>query len=149
LALGLPDISGAAQTTAKKPAATKKSTTTAKKPAYSAKSARARRARAKAAAAAAALKEAQQPRFKFDDSGALVPDPRAEAAIIYDPVTGKVLWETQLGSPVSGYPVAFAVNGKEYVAVSTGPSLVANSANRLTPEIKTTNDSKMYVFALP
>ena len=94
LALGLPDISGAAQTTAKKPAATKKSATTAKKPTYSAKSSRARRARAKAAANAAALKEAQQPRFKFDDSGALVPDPRAEAAIIYDPVTGKVLWET-------------------------------------------------------
>jgi len=94
LALGLPDISGAAQTTAKKPAATKKSATTAKKPTYSAKSARARRARAKAAANAAALKEVQQPRFKFDDSGALVPDPRAEAAIIYDPVTGKVLWET-------------------------------------------------------
>jgi D-alanyl-D-alanine endopeptidase (penicillin-binding protein 7) len=94
LALGLPDISGAGQTTAKKPAATKKSATTAKKPAYSAKSARARRARAKAAANAAALKEVQQPRFKFDDSGALVPDPRAEAAIIYDPVTGKVLWET-------------------------------------------------------
>jgi alcohol dehydrogenase (cytochrome c) len=67
----------------------------------------------------------------------------------FDEKTGKVLWETQLGSPVSGYPVAFAVNGKEYVAVSTGPSLVANSANRLTPEIKTTNDSKMYVFALP
>jgi PQQ-like domain len=67
----------------------------------------------------------------------------------FDEKTGKVLWETNLGSPVSGYPVAFAVNGKEYVAVSTGPSLVANSANRLTPEIKTTNDSKMYVFALP
>ena len=40
------------------------------------------------------MKEAQQPRFKFDDSGALVPDPRAEAAIIYNPETGKVLWET-------------------------------------------------------
>ena len=92
LSFGLPDISGAAQTPAKKPTATKK--TTAKKPTYSAKSSRARRARARAAAAAAALKEAQQPRFKFDDSGALVPDPRAEAAIIYNPETGKVLWES-------------------------------------------------------
>ena len=97
LALGLPEISWAAQTTAKKPAATstkKTATATAKKPTYSAKSARARRTRARAAASAAALKEAQQPRFKFDESGALVPDPRAEAAIIYDPETGKVLWET-------------------------------------------------------
>jgi alcohol dehydrogenase (cytochrome c) len=67
----------------------------------------------------------------------------------FDEKTGKVLWETNVGSPLSGYPIAFAVNGKEYVAVSSGPSLVANSANRLTPEIKTTNDSKMYVFALP
>jgi D-alanyl-D-alanine endopeptidase (penicillin-binding protein 7) len=93
LALGVPEISTAAQTSAKKPAATKKSATTAKK-ATSAKSSRARRARARAAANAAALKEAQQPRFKFDDSGALVPDPRAEAAIIYNPETGKVLWES-------------------------------------------------------
>jgi D-alanyl-D-alanine endopeptidase (penicillin-binding protein 7) len=38
--------------------------------------------------------QAQQPRFKLDDSGALVPDVRAEAAIIYNPATGKVLWET-------------------------------------------------------
>jgi D-alanyl-D-alanine endopeptidase (penicillin-binding protein 7) len=43
---------------------------------------------------AEALREVQQPRFKFDDSGALVPDPRAEAAIIYDVQTGKVLWES-------------------------------------------------------
>jgi D-alanyl-D-alanine endopeptidase (penicillin-binding protein 7) len=96
LAFGVPDLS-VGQTTAKKPAATKKTPT---KTAYSAKQARARRtarARARAAAAqraAAALKEAQQPRFKFDDSGALVPDPRAEAAIIYNPETGKVLWES-------------------------------------------------------
>src|SRR5688572_13565044 len=96
LSLGLPELS-AAQTAAKKPAATKKSTS---KTTYSAKQARARRAaRAKARAAAAqraaaALKEAQQPRFKFDDTGALVPDPRAEAAIIYNPQTGKVLWES-------------------------------------------------------
>jgi len=58
------------------------------------RSARLRRSRAKAAANAAALKEVQQPRFKFDESGALVPDPRAEAAIIYNPETGKVLWES-------------------------------------------------------
>jgi serine-type D-Ala-D-Ala endopeptidase (penicillin-binding protein 7) len=45
------------------------------------------------AAAAAALRDAQEPRFKLDDSGATVPDLRAEAAIIYSPETGKVLWE--------------------------------------------------------
>lgn len=54
---------------------------------------RARASRARVAVSARALKEAQQPRFKFDASGALVPDIRAEAAIIYDPKTGQVLWE--------------------------------------------------------
>jgi D-alanyl-D-alanine endopeptidase (penicillin-binding protein 7) len=88
LTLGLPELS-AAQTTAKKPAATAK-----KKAAPKKTSSRARRARQKAAANAAALKEAQQPRFKFDDSGSLVPDPRAEAAIAFDPKTGKILWES-------------------------------------------------------
>ena len=42
---------------------------------------------------ARALREAQEPRFKLDASGSEVPDLRAEAAIIYNPETGKVLWE--------------------------------------------------------
>ena len=45
------------------------------------------------AAAAMAMREAQEPRFKLDENGATVPDLRAEAAIIYSPDTGKVLWE--------------------------------------------------------
>jgi D-alanyl-D-alanine endopeptidase (penicillin-binding protein 7) len=45
------------------------------------------------AAAALAMREAQEPRFKLDENGATVPDLRAEAAIIYSPETGKVLWE--------------------------------------------------------
>ena len=52
------------------------------------------------------------------------------------PAPGKVLWEMNLGSPVTGYPITFAVDGKQYVAVSTGPSLVAGATNRLTPEIR-------------
>jgi PQQ-dependent dehydrogenase (methanol/ethanol family) len=66
-----------------------------------------------------------------------------------DDRTGKVLWEVNLGSPVSGYPVTFAVNGKQYVAVSTGPSLVAGGVNFTTPEIKPSATNQMYVFALP
>ncbi len=57
---------------------------------YSAAAARARRARLARAREAAAL---AVPRFKVDDQGDLVPDVRAEAAIIYDPVTDHVLWE--------------------------------------------------------
>jgi D-alanyl-D-alanine endopeptidase (penicillin-binding protein 7) len=73
--------------TVKKKPAPKKTTSTAA-------SRRRAAARKKAAAQAAALKEAQQPKFKLDDTGALVPDIRAEAAIIYNPETGEILYES-------------------------------------------------------
>jgi PQQ-dependent dehydrogenase (methanol/ethanol family) len=66
-----------------------------------------------------------------------------------DDKTGKVLWETNLGSPVSGFPVTFAVGGKQYVAVTTGASLVANSSGRLTPELRPASAANVFVFALP
>lgn len=88
-----PAAAAAKPTTPAKPAATKKATTTAK-PATSTRARRARLARAKAATQARQAREAQEPRFKLDDSGALVPDVRAEAAIIYNPETGEVLWES-------------------------------------------------------
>jgi alcohol dehydrogenase (cytochrome c) len=67
----------------------------------------------------------------------------------FDDRSGKVLWEVNLGSPVSGFPVTFAVNGKQYVAVTTGPSLVAGSDNRITSELKPSNAANVFVFALP
>jgi len=67
----------------------------------------------------------------------------------FDDKNGKVLWEVNLGSPVSGFPVTFAVDGKQYVAVTTGPSLVAGSAGRVTPELQPSNAANVFVFALP
>src|SRR2546427_99290 len=67
----------------------------------------------------------------------------------FDDKTGKILWETNLGSPVSGFPVTFGVGGKQYVAVSTGTSLVSSSALRLTPELRPGNAANVFVFALP
>jgi len=68
----------------------------------------------------------------------------------FDDETGEVLWETDLGAPVSGFPVSFAVGGRQYVAVTTGPSLVAASTRRLTPELPAdTAPAGVYVFALP
>ena len=66
------------------------------KPAYSAAAARARRVRLSRARASARSREIAvltQPRFKTDAQGEIVPDIRAEAAIIYNPATGQVLWE--------------------------------------------------------
>ena len=86
----------ATQATAKKP-------TQARKSRYSASSSAARKARlARARAAARAreqarirqLQEIMTPRLKMDESGAMVPDVRAAAAIIFNPDTGQVLWET-------------------------------------------------------
>ena len=67
----------------------------------------------------------------------------------FDQRTGRVLWEVNLGSPISGYPVSFAVDGKQYVAVSTGSSLTAMGANRLTPELTPSLGNNLFVFALP
>jgi D-alanyl-D-alanine endopeptidase (penicillin-binding protein 7) len=53
-----------------------------------------RLARARAARARSQWLELQTPRYKTDASGALVPDVRAAAAIIYNPENGQVLWET-------------------------------------------------------
>ncbi|HEX7079645.1 MAG TPA: PQQ-binding-like beta-propeller repeat protein [Gammaproteobacteria bacterium] len=68
----------------------------------------------------------------------------------FDDETGEVLWETSVGGPVSGYPITFAVDGKQYVAVTTGPSLAAMTSRRLTPELPP-DDSRpaVFVFALP
>ena len=66
-----------------------------------------------------------------------------------DQRTGKVLWEINLGSPVSGYPVTFAVRGKQYVAVSTGSSLTAMGTLALTPDLHPSSGNNLYVFALP
>jgi D-alanyl-D-alanine endopeptidase (penicillin-binding protein 7) len=57
-------------------------------------SARARAvASARAAATARERADAVVPRYKVDAAGDLVPDLRAAAAIIYNPVTNQVLWE--------------------------------------------------------
>jgi alcohol dehydrogenase (cytochrome c) len=67
----------------------------------------------------------------------------------YDDRTGEVLWEVNLGAPVNGYPATFAVNGKQYVAVSTGGSGLAFGLGRLAPELKVGSGNQLFVFALP
>jgi serine-type D-Ala-D-Ala endopeptidase (penicillin-binding protein 7) len=95
-----------AATTQHKASSTRRtsSTATAKKKAYSAKASSTRRANlVKARAVAHArearlrsardLREAMTPRYKTDASGAIVPDIRAAAAIVFNPVNGQVLYE--------------------------------------------------------
>ena len=86
-------LEAATQAKPPKPSSSSSRLTLSKARATKARSRRPSRARARAAANAKAVREAQVPHFKFDETGALVPDIRAEAAIIYDPRTGQVLWE--------------------------------------------------------
>jgi alcohol dehydrogenase (cytochrome c) len=67
----------------------------------------------------------------------------------FDAASGAVLWETNLGAPVTGYPVSFAANGRQYVAVSTGYSVTTMCLLRLTPEVKPGDEHRLFVFALP
>ena len=66
-----------------------------------------------------------------------------------DDRSGQVLWETNVGAPLSGYPITYAVNGRQYLAVSTGVSNTSTITARLTPELQTAARNRIVVFALP
>ncbi len=66
-----------------------------------------------------------------------------------DQDTGAVLWEINLGSPVTGYPITFAVGDRQYVAVSTGTAANASINLRMTPELRPSFGNNLFVFALP
>ncbi len=67
----------------------------------------------------------------------------------FDQKTGEILWEVNLGSAVTGYPVTYGVNGKQYVAVSTGASVATGGNASLTPEIRVGSSNNLFVFSLP
>ena len=66
-----------------------------------------------------------------------------------DHETGEVLWEVNLGSPVTGFPITFAVDGRQYVAASTGSSISSTVHLGLTPELRPSSGNTLFVFALP
>ena len=67
----------------------------------------------------------------------------------FDDETGEVLWEINLGSPVTGFPISYAVDGRQYVAVSTGSAGTASGFVRLTPELRPSAGNNLFVFGLP
>ena len=66
--------------------------------------------------------------------------------------TGKLLWETRLGTSVQGHPVSFAIDGKQYIAVT---SAVGGTSPRTVPDVIATEityprwGNALYVFSLP
>ncbi|HEV3329937.1 MAG TPA: PQQ-binding-like beta-propeller repeat protein [Bryobacteraceae bacterium] len=69
-----------------------------------------------------------------------------------DVKTGKILWETRLGTSVQGFPLSFTAGGKQYIAVSTG---LGGGSPRMVPSVLApdvhypANGNAIYVFALP
>jgi alcohol dehydrogenase (cytochrome c) len=68
-----------------------------------------------------------------------------------DVKTGALLWQTRLGTSVQGYPVSFAIDGKQYIAVTTG---LGGGSPRDVPRViapdihHPANGNALYVFAL-
>jgi alcohol dehydrogenase (cytochrome c) len=64
--------------------------------------------------------------------------------------SGEVLWQTRLASQVVGGTVTFSINGRQYIAVTSGGGPIANTQMGLTPEADAPSGSNaVYVFALP
>jgi len=69
-----------------------------------------------------------------------------------DVSTGKILWKSRLATSVQGFPVSFSIDGKQYIAVTTGngggsPRQVPAT---IEPEIHNApTGNALYVFALP
>lgn len=69
-----------------------------------------------------------------------------------DAKTGKIVWKTRLGNTVQGYPVSFSLDGKQYIAVTSGlgggspqqkPTMLLNEVHRAS------TGHVLYVFGLP
>ena len=67
----------------------------------------------------------------------------------YDDNTLDELWHINLGSGFAAPPMTFAVNGKQYVAIASGPSGPAREKLRNSPEMKDQRHATvLFVFGL-
>jgi alcohol dehydrogenase (cytochrome c) len=71
-----------------------------------------------------------------------------------DAVTGKKLWSFNIGTGISGMPISFAVNGRQYVAVTGGMGWIVTALEKAvsTPEQQAALPpvgAVLVVFALP
>ena len=70
----------------------------------------------------------------------------------FDVRTGEILWEARLGTSVQGHPASYAVDGKQYIAVTTalGGTSPRTIPGLVSPEITyPRNGNALYVFSLP
>ena len=72
---------------------------------------------------------------------------------VHDAATGRTLFQTRLPTSVQGFPITYAVNGRQYIAVPAGTGggqWVTTIPAELTPEKKIAQGANaIFVFALP
>jgi alcohol dehydrogenase (cytochrome c) len=72
---------------------------------------------------------------------------------IHDVASGKILFQTRMPTSVQGFPITYAVRGKQYLAIPVGTGGASWSTllpQELTPEKKMgPNTNSIFVFALP
>jgi alcohol dehydrogenase (cytochrome c) len=67
----------------------------------------------------------------------------------FDDTTLDQLWKVNVGSGFTAPPMTFEVNGKQYVAIASGPSNVGRRRQANTPELKDQrNATVLWVFGL-
>lgn len=69
----------------------------------------------------------------------------------FDVTTGAELWRTRLATSVQGFPVSFAIDGEQYIAIPSGRDGGSpwRIGNFLTPELISPNEhNALYVFKL-
>ncbi len=67
----------------------------------------------------------------------------------YDDTTLEEVWKINVGSGFAAPPMTFEVNGKQYIAIASGPSSAAKSKLINTPELKEQRHAMvLYVFGL-
>lgn len=70
----------------------------------------------------------------------------------FDVDTGEELWQTRLATSVQGFPASFAIDGEQYIAISTGRQGGSpwRIGDFLTPDlISPDGHNALYVFKLP
>ena len=69
----------------------------------------------------------------------------------YDVETGQELWRTRLATSAQGFPVSFAIDGEQYIAIPSGREGGSpwRIGSFLAPELQSPNDhNALYVFKL-
>lgn len=67
----------------------------------------------------------------------------------FDVATGELAWSTRLGAPTHGFPITFAVDGRQFIAVQTGMGVFRLMTARQSPQIYQPNGgNQIYVFEL-